>query len=208
MGRVPTASASELLLNSPFVRFIPFIVFYGFISIMGVRFAQKIGAKLLFLDGHYNFIQDILKPALFVGVLGAGAVLIINAVIPLAGAYPYILFYKPLFSLVSVINYDVFLFLFCLCGFALLIKKITKNSSMTIIEYASVVLVALLQNGIWWIWQFGTAAFPIDPFVYFGLDVLLGTLFWKKGFETTVLCHLIIATILYVIAPAASIVLS
>jgi len=68
------------------------------------------------------------------------------------------------------------------------------------------VLVAVLHNIVPWIWQFGMV-FMIDPIIGFATDMVLGVIFLKKGFETAVLCHFVIAIILYVIAPAVVLVM-
>ena len=179
----------------------------GFFLSLGIDFAKKVDAKLLLLDGHYSFMKDIFNPAVVVGALYAGAVLIVNAVLPSPSLSVFfyehsgVLFYKSFFSVFSILGYDVSMFLFSLCGIALLIKKITKNISVTAIDHVSVVLVAVLHNIVPWLWKFGTV-FMIDPIIGFATDMVLGVLFWKKGFETAVLCHFVIAIILYAIAPA------
>jgi len=68
------------------------ISIYGFLLSLGMDFAKKVEAKLLFLDGHYNFAKDIFKPAVVVGTLYAGAVLIVNAVTP--SPFLSLFFYK------------------------------------------------------------------------------------------------------------------
>lgn len=184
-------------------------IFYGFLLSLGIDFAQKVGAKILLLDGHssYHFIKDVLKPAVIVGIAYSVVVLIVKVVVPnsfLIASFVErvdLVIYQSLLALCGIIPDGVFLLLFCLCGLALLLKKIIKNISTTTIDHVSVVVIAVLRNIIPWMWKSGFV-FMIDPLIGFATDTVLGVLFWKKGFETAVLCHFVIVFILYVITPA------
>jgi hypothetical protein len=187
------------------------ISFDGFILTMGLHFAQKIGAHLLFLNGHYNCKKDILMPALVMGVVAACTGLAINAVVPVTtirlffDAPSYDFLYQALPNIFSAFGYGIFVLLFSVAGFALLIKKVTKNASLSILMPVSIILVTFLRNVVPLIWTFGTAVAVVDPYincaVACSIDVLLGMLFWKKGFEIAVLCHLVMSFIFYIVAP-------
>lgn len=178
---------------------------------MGLHFAQKIGARLLFLNGHYDCKKDILMPALVMGVVAACIGIALNAVIPVTtislffDAPSYDFLYRALPNVFSVFGYGIFVLLFLIAGFALLIKNITKNASLSILMPVSIILVTLLRNVVPLIWNFGTAVIVVAPYVNCAvacsIDVLLGMLFWKKGFETAVLCHLVMSFIFYIVAP-------
>jgi hypothetical protein len=181
------------------------IIFQGFILTMSLDFAQKIGARLLLLNDDYYFKKDILKPAMIVGILVSCIICAINIIWPLelfsSLGEMAVFFNRTLGSLLLFVVYDINLLLFWMAGLALLIKKITKSDAMDLIVYTSIALVAFLGNMSSPIWHFGIMAFAIGPMVRCRIDVVLGVLFWKKGFETAVLCHFIIVLIFYLIAP-------
>lgn len=181
------------------------IIFQGFILTMGLDFAQKIGARLLLLNDDYYFKKDILKPAMIVGIVVSCIVCAINIAWPLelfsSLGETAVFFNRTLVSLLRFVVYDINLLLFWMAGLALLIKKITKSDAMDLVVYTSIALVAFLGNMASPIWQFGIMAFAVGPMVRCGIDVVLGVLFWKKGFETAVLCHLVIVLIFYLVAP-------
>jgi len=184
------------------------IAMHGCALVFGIYFAQKISARLLFLDGQYNFMKDILKPAAIAGTLYAGAALIINALTPsfyavqrFSAEEPFFLFFYKLFY---DIRFDLFGLLFCVSGLAFIIKKLTKNISMSVVMSTAVGLIiavpllydcyrALLGNFSW----LGVA----QDLYGIGTIALIMALFWRKGLEAALLCRVVIVTILYLIAP-------
>jgi len=183
------------------------IMFRGFLVTIGLYFAERIGAPFLLLNDNYDLKKDILKPAIIVGTVVSCIVVAIDTASPFElFSFPGELpgpFYGTLISLVNCIVYDVNLLLLWIAGLALLIKKVTNNADMDLIVYTSIVLIAFLFNMSSPIWHFGITAFIIGPMIRSGIDVVLGVLFWKKGFETAVLCHLVMILIFYLIAPMA-----
>lgn len=192
------------------------ITFDGFMVTMGIYFAQKIGARLLFLDGNYDYKKDILQPAIVTGVAISSMILIINAVLSnysFFEKYSGVKFYIPLQDMIAVLNSDIFLLLCLVSGLALLIKKITKTSSVSVMFMGGIIVTVLLRNVFPLMWLFGTAidAFNllvINALIAIGIESALGVLFWKKGFETAVLYHFIIVLVFYLIAPMATSVIA
>ncbi len=182
------------------------VFIFSFMLAAGMYFAEKIGARLLLLQENYNVKKDILKPALIIGVAISVILLMMRMI------FPFDLFaglegnihssYKKLAAAFAVIQYDVRTLLFWMSGCALLIKTLTRSKAMDAIMYTSIVLIAFLFNIGQPIWNFGVAIIAVGAVVRCGIDIMLGVLFWKKGFEVAVLCHMIIALILYLIAPA------
>jgi len=184
-------------------------------------FAQKVGARLLFLDGQYNFMNDIFKPAALVGIVYAGIVLIAHARVGILGEgvaaliVPGRLFSLHLFSFVQetglvfvfyelslqvfrAINTDALWLLFGVAGIALLLKTIIRGMSTSQAMLISVFICAFLSHFLV-IWSYGFLMIPVLESIRL---LLLGLLFWKKGFETAIFSHLIMVFILFVIVPA------
>lgn len=175
---------------------------FSFVLAAGMDFAERIGARLLLLQENYNVKKDILMPGLIAGIAVAAVLLMLRTRFHFelfadleTNADFY--FYKRVVVLLSVIKYDVSTLLFWMAGCALFIKKLTRSAAMDAIMYVSIILISLLFNMGSPIWNFGLVAIPVGEAVRCGIDILLGVLFWKKGFETAVLCHLIITFIFY-----------
>ena len=207
-------SPSQTLMDSGVSLFIQMLVtslfalfFTVLILALGMDFAKKIGARLLLLRDDYSVKNDIIKPALVAGLIVSGIILAINLFYPLSSPFysfvilsgwqQYIL--RLLNNMLSVISYDIGFLLVWVCGLSLLIRSIFKNISTNRLVYGSIVFVSFMRHLFTMIIRFmSTAVFAIDPIVNFGVDMVLGVLFWKKGFETTVLCHLIIVFIVQI----------
>ena len=202
-----------MIISSLFALF-----FTVLILALGMDFAKKIGARLLLLRGDYDFKNDILKPACITGIIVSAIVIIINMIMPLTdpiysffpveSTQQFIL--RMLSNLFSVISYNISFLLVWVCGLGLLIRSIFKNTPTNTIMYISIVMMAFLRHLLSMLIRFmsiailyiepqmqiaSTPIVSIDPIIRFGIDVVLGILFWKKGFETAVLCHLIIVFI-------------
>lgn len=188
------------------------LLFSAITLAIGMYFAEKIGAKLLLLQGNYDLKKDILKPALIVGIAVSCIVFVVYMISPFElfsffEKYSYFSFYTTLVVPITVIKHDIRLLLFWIAGVGLLIKRVTRSSSMDLIMYASIVLIAFLVNMSSPMWHFGTSLIfsspmlVVGPVIRCGIDIVLGMLFWKKGFETAVLCHLIITFIFYMVTP-------
>ena len=197
----------------------------GLMLFFGIYFAQKIGARLLLLDRQYDFMNDIFKPAALVGILYSGIVFIAHARVGILGEgvagliVPGRLFSLYLFSFVqetglffifyelslqvfSAINTDALWLLFGVAGIALLLKTIIGGMSISRAMLISVFICAFLSHFLV-IWSYGFLMIPVLESIRL---LLLGLLFWKKGFETAIFSHLIMVFILFVIVPAAVLV--
>jgi hypothetical protein len=205
------------------------IIVYGFILTMGLHFAQKIGAKLLFLDEDCNFKRDIFKPAILAAIIYATVRLLANGLLikftgGIAGVevmgtvieghfLPLGMFFNattteifPIFNaivmeLFQAINESVQFLLFLIAGLSLLLKKIIKDISTSKAMQISI-FVCVVLSSFRLIASYGFSLFILVPLVGVIKGAVLGVLFWKKGFETAVLCNVIIVLILYLIAPA------
>jgi|GEM_PF-2127548 len=194
------------------------ILLYGLALFFGLRFAQKIGIRFLFLDKNTNYINDLIKPGLFAGIGCALAILIVDQLLPSSSqgmsAYALAKFTPPLYGLLAsifgVINQEVLLCLLGISGIALLLKKLFKNLSMSTIMGISIFFTSLL---------FGLAHIPtfIHAISFLGSSIIIrmiilnlisgitfGLLFWKKGFETAVFTHFIVDFIIYFVVPLLS----
>ena len=205
MGVVPVGQFSPIVV----ARFAALgIVINAFMVTMGIYFAQKIGARLLFLDGNYDYKRDIVKPGIITGVVVSNILLILNVVFSnylFFETYSGIQWYVVIQNIVSVLTADIFLLLCLVSGLALVIKKITKKMSSGLFAI-SMLIVMFLRTVFPLIWMFGLHITPFNAHMINGLvnciiDGTLGVLFWKKGFETAVLCHLVIVIIFYVVVP-------
>lgn len=189
----------------------------GLLLSLGMDFAKKIGIRFLFLDEYVDWGKDLFKPAIVIGSLYAGSLLLINMFIPLLVPFSlysfiswYPIIYEAIISVLSAISEDAFGMLFVLSGIALLMNKIAKNVSMSIIMPATIVAIILVPQVVEYIWKFGMGV----PLVFNAakcrtvMDMLLVyTLCWRKSFETALLCHVVIVMILSLIVPAAVIAL-
>ena len=204
---------------------------YGFFITMGLYFSQKIGARLLFLDGHFDWKKDIIKPATLVAIIYAVIALLANLLLmkffegtPDIEGFPLLVerqdlllglsFSISMTGLLSTfsdmwirisgaISSDVGSLLLVLSGVALLLKKIFRDMSTSNAMLISISILAVLAslNGIR---VHGFSMLLIVTFVEMIRQVLLGLLFREKGFETAVLCHILIVTILYAVSPLVS----
>jgi len=211
---IQTSAGIMLLVIIGIVR----ILFNGFVIAAGLDFSQKIGARLLFLTEQFDFKKDIFKPAVLAAIAYSGACLLAHGLsIKYMGIdYPWLYLFSNLeinwftsmlmvisFRLFEVINEDIWLLLLGVSGVALLVKKIISHISASRAMLVSIFLCSFLSVIFHVIWKHGFSMQAIVPSVeMIGQTMLLGLLFWKKGFETAVLCHLIIVFILYLVAPA------
>jgi hypothetical protein len=172
----------------------------GFFLFLGMDFASKIGMRFLLLEKHVDWGRDLFKPAVVVSVVYVLVVLVVDPFISLGK------FYLPqnrsvlalLMKLFSAISADVIMLLFLLSGLALFLKKIGKNISLSIIMLMSIVLIALISGlsiDLWW--RFGVTTFMFKII----MSLALGGIFWRKGLEAELLCHIIVVIMLYAIAP-------
>jgi hypothetical protein len=195
------------------------ISIYGFILTMGLHFAQKIDAKLLFLEENYNFKNDIVKPAIIAGVIFAGVFLanllrsdvFLNYVHDLSSGGTFGATFGGTFEwfinkLFNSLRTDLMMLLFGLCGLVFLMKKIAKNAAVSTIMPISIGLmiiapyVPVLYDSI--IRGFSpNITFLISSLFASAQWLLIALLFWKKGLETALTCEVVIASIIYLIAP-------
>ena len=177
----------------------------SFVLAIGMYFAEKIGAQFVLLQEHYDVKKDILKPALVVGVATSCILCVIHMISPfdlfVFEKEVSHFFYKQIIILSRIIPGDVSQLLFWMSGLALLIKTITRSAAMNVIMYASIVLIALLFDTGTLIWNFGITGITLDAAMACAVSIVIGVLFWRKGFEAAVLCHMIIAAIFYMVAP-------
>ena len=59
------------------------VILYGLASFFGLKFAEKIGIRFLFLDKNTNYIKDLIKPGLLAGLGCALAMLMVDSLLPL-----------------------------------------------------------------------------------------------------------------------------
>ena len=197
--------------------FVVGVCIYGLLLSFGMDFAKKIGLRFLLLDENVDWYKNFLRPAVVIGTLYSCLLLVINIFTPLLFPFSvyylfgwYVVFYKAIEAVFNVINEDAIEILFAFSGLALLIKKIAKNVSMSIIVPVVIVFIVVLPNVVEHIWQSGVGApFALDiAKSRTGMDVvLLFTVAWLKGFETALLCHMFITIILSLIVPAVVIAL-
>ncbi len=190
------------------------IILYSIALFFGLRFAEKIGIRFLFLDKNTNYLNDLIKPGLFAGIGCALAMLVVDKLLPVSshGINALAKFTPPLYGLLAalfgVINQEVLLCLLGISGIALLLKKLLKNLSISRIMAISIFIASLL---------FGLAHIPtfIHAISFLGSSVIIriiilnlisgttfGLLFWKKGFETAVFAHFIVDFIIYFLVPS------
>ncbi len=200
--------------HSPLVSFLIHPVFSIAIHtiglLVGLYYALKIDAKLLFLDENYNFKNDIIKPAVITGVIFA-VLFLANALRsgvflnyvqdPSFGVFE--LFINKLFYSLRT---HLMMLLFGVCGLALLIKKVTKDVAMSIIMPISIgsmtiaPYVPVLYDSIMRGFSPNTS-FLTSSLLASVHWLLIAVLFWKKGLETALLCDAVIVSIVYLIAP-------
>ncbi len=189
------------------------VILYGIALFFGLRFAEKIGIRFLFLDKNTDYINDFFKPAIFAGIGCALSMLIIDRLLPLSSLSLTALakFTPPLYGLMAaifgVINQGSLLCLLGISGIALLLQKLYKNIGMPFIIAISIFFAALL---------FGLAHIPtfMQAISISGLSVVarivilnlisgitFGILFWCKGFETAVFAHFVVDFIIYSLVP-------
>ncbi len=187
------------------------IVMHTCALLLGLCCAQKIGAKLLFLDGDYNFKKDILKPAVIAGVIFAGIFLanvlrsdsFLNYVYGLSFGGVFEWFIDKLFYSLRM---DLFTLLFGICGLAFIIKKVAKNVAissiipisiglMTIVPYLPLLFDCIMRGFS------SNIPFLISSLWKSAEWLLIALLFWKKGLEAALACEMVIVTIIYLIAP-------
>lgn len=223
VGDFESLSASDELMKSSGSTFIMGIFDVALVLLIsaivlaaGMDFAKKIGARLLLLHGDYDVKKDIIKPACIVGIIISSIAVVANKISSFEllsffekSSYSY--FQKILIVPFLVVTHDIRLLLFFIAGIALLIRTITRNSfidmirsvSIDMIVYVSIALGSFFCYMTSPIWLSGTRLIRSNPILFMGpiincgIGVVLGVLFWKKGFETAVLCHLIIALIFY-----------
>jgi hypothetical protein len=208
------------------------ILIYGFVIAMGLDFAEKIGARLLLLNGKFDFKEDVFKPAVGVGTVYAGVHLLANALLvkffagvagpeSLVGVLQllplhmfsdidttelFLIFCSISMRMFRVIFDDIVLLLLIVSGITLFLKKIIRGISTSKAMLIAITLSVFL-SGLNDIRLYGFSMLAIIPLVETIRQAALGGLFWKKGFETAVFCHLTIVFILYVIVPAVVFVL-
>lgn len=200
------------------------IFMYGLLIFLGMNFAQKIGVRFLLLETNVNFVKDILKPAIFFGILYAGITLVVNTFIPLTSCDLFThktllaVFYQAFSMLLAVMALDAVFLLFVFLGFALLVKTVINNLSMSIVMPIAIAIVGFVNK---FNHNFNYTFYPsmllgvgVGVELIFCLPtwntlcaVLLSALVWRKGFETAVLCHVVITLVLYLIAPAVVVAL-
>jgi hypothetical protein len=201
---------------------------YGFCITMGLYFSQKIGARLLFLEGHFDWKKDIIKPAALVAVIYSVMAVLANLLLmkffegasdveelPLLVERQNLLlgssFSISMTGLLSafsgmwiriseVINADIVSLLFVLSGIALLEKKIFRDMSTSRAMLMAIAWVAIFAS-LKGIRVHGFSMLLIVSIIEMIRQVLLGLLFRKKGFETAVLCHILIVSIIYAASP-------
>jgi hypothetical protein len=190
------------------------IVAYGLALFFGMKLTKKIAAQLLLLESNINWPRDVFKPAVFVGMFCALTLLFVDFILPTTTLNLWFLVtHIPLGqgllgAFFGVINQEIILCFIWICGITVFLKKIFQRTALNVLMAVSIVIAALI---------FGVVHVPIfvhnfsaqTPLLIFKVMILnfisgitFGTLFWKKGFETAVLAHVVTDFILYVTVPA------
>lgn len=192
------------------------IFIYGWIVFLGMQWARTIGARFVFLEENPDFYNDLLKPGIVAGILCSAAILLFDAILPASpmnllafarSVPPQIGFFGLFFC---IVNQEVFLSLFCVSGFALLLKKISEDFSEIFVFIVSILATAFLF-GLAHIPTFVNPAMPDVELVIIRIMFLnifsgatFGMLYWKKSFEAAVWGHIVVDAILYVLVPLAA----
>jgi hypothetical protein len=186
---------------------------YGWMVFLGMHWARKIGTRFLLLEDDPDFYNDLLKPGLIAGIICTVAILFFDAVLPaspmnlfaFARSVPPAVGFFGLFF--CIVNQQVYLSLFCVSGFALLLKTFFDDLSEWCVFAVSIFVTALLF-GLAHIPTFVNPAMPDVSLVIMRIMVLnifsgvtFGMLYWKKGFEAAVWGHVVVDVILYVLVP-------
>jgi hypothetical protein len=196
------------------------ILIHGLALFFGMKLAKKVGAQFLLLNKRSNLKQDLFKPAIFFGIICALTLLLVDFILPHTPLNLwFILTHTPLLhgllgACFGVINQDVILCLIWICGIALILKKIFKQTAMNVLVPASIIISALIFGAVH-VPIFVHNFLPETPLLIFKVMILnfisgatFGMLFWKKGFETAVFAHFITDFILYAGVPAYCLFLS
>lgn len=192
------------------------VCIYGFFLSFGMDFARKIGLRFLLLDAHVDWYKDFLWPAVVIGTLYSCLLLVINIFTPVLFPFSayyllgyYVIFYKAIETVFNIITEDAFAILFVFSGLVLLIKKIAKNVSMSIVIPLVITCIVILPNAIEYIWPPAGTPFVLNIAKFrIGMDAaLLFTVAWLKGFETALFFHVVTTIILSLIVPVVIIAL-
>jgi len=199
------------------------VFIYGLFLYLGMYFAQRIGLRFLLLDVNTDWYKDFLLPVAVIGTAYSCLLLVINAFTPLLVPFSvhhlfgwHVVFYKGFETVFNVINEDAIAILFVFSGLVLLIKKVAKNVSMSVVIPVAIICIAILPTlkGLFFRSEYILPSGIGVPFVFsiarfkMGIDIaLLYTIAWLKGFETALLCHVFITIILSLIVPAVVIAL-
>jgi hypothetical protein len=189
------------------------VFLYGWMVILGMRWAREIGVRFLLLEEDPDFYHNLFKPGLIGGILCCAAILLFDALLPASpmnllafarSVPPEIGFFGLFFC---VVNQQVYLSLFCVSGIVLLLKSMAEDLSESFIFSISIFVTALLF-GLAHIPTFVNPAMPDVSLVIMRIMVLnifsgvtFGTLYWKKSFEAAVWAHVVVDAILYVLIP-------
>lgn len=186
---------------------------YGWMIFLGMQWSKRIGARFLILEERYDLYNDLIKPGLIAGILCAALILFVDALLPsspmnllaFARSVPPVIGFFGLFF--CIVNQEVFLSLFCITGFALLLKKNLEYLSESVVFSLSIFATSLLF-GLAHIPTFVNPAMPDVGLVVVRIMILnifsgftFGMLYWKKSFETAVWGHVVVDAVLYVLVP-------
>jgi len=188
-------------------------VVHGIVLFFGMKFADKIGAKFLLMRSGVSWMADLFRPAIIGGILCSATVLLVDYLLPISSLTlgSLIMQTPPLYGLLAVaggvVSQEVLLCLLIISGIALLFKKLFKTADMNTVMPISIGISAFLFGVMHLptfinIMDIGNADLVLVVRVIM-LNIITGTtfgmLFWKKGFETAVLAHLIVDTIFYIL---------
>ena len=214
MDFLPQGMGSQLLQIVIFSIFSMIIV--GMQVELGMYFAQAVGAPLLLLQRDFRLKEDILKPAIVVGGVCGFVLLFANQFVSIDlfpeyffknffhNKYSHFFSYKMLIYVLGSVADSTALLLLFISGLGLLISSIAKNISINLVMLISILLYSLLSS----MHQvfFATAGISmISLGIRMCLDIIRAVIFWKKGFETAVLCHLIIVFMYYLLPAGISV---
>ncbi len=191
----------------------------GFVSnglavFFGMKFAQKIGAKFLFLSHNINWKKDFFIPGILCGTILALVQLLIDYIVPTGHlTFWFLLTHIPVWqgllaAIFGILNQEVMLELIWVSGIALVLKKICKPTSISIIMPVSICIASFIFAAMHvplFVHEWSSVVSFLTFKIMIGnviAGIFFGMLFWKKGFETAVVAHCMADFILYVGVPA------
>jgi len=207
---MPLMKSEPFGLWAFFIYIVIDICCYGFWLSLGMDFAKKIGLRFLFLEDNIDWYKDFLQPAVVASIAYSSVFWAIHVYIPFMSVVlidPFswnMIFDHEIKVVVDSIRASMIGILVIFSGFVLLIKKLTKNISLSIVVPAVIALMMIVPNIIEYTWQSSAGVpwlFTIEKLMSYVGMVLFCAVAWLKSFETAVFCSILTTIILSLIMP-------